>query len=186
MAGPEHDRDPTLVLWNHRWEYDKAPRRFFQALEQVSELGLDFELHVLGQRFRKHPPVFDRVKETLDAHIETFGYVEDVQTYRAILRQADLVVSTALHEFQGLAMLEAVAMGCRPLAPDRLAYPEYVPEKWRYTSSPDSETREAGALAERIAELCADPKAMRSTEPVDVSRYSWQLLGEKYRQLLTE
>jgi glycosyltransferase involved in cell wall biosynthesis len=176
---------PLSIVWNHRWEYDKAPRRFFRALEQVSKRGLDFELHVLGQRFRTHPAIFDRAKDSLAEHIATFGYVDDVQAYRDIVRRADLVVSTALHEFQGLAMLEAIAMGCRPLAPDRLAYPEYVPEMWRYASYPDDEGREVGILAERIAELCEDAHSMRKSAPVDVSGYSWQVLTEAYRQLLT-
>ena len=32
------DRRPQLV-WNHRWEYDKAPERLFRALELLAERG---------------------------------------------------------------------------------------------------------------------------------------------------
>jgi hypothetical protein len=53
------------------------------------------------------------------------------------------VVSTALHEFQGLSVLEASQAGCLPLVPDRLCYPEMYPADCRYDPDvPDSlETR---------------------------------------------
>jgi hypothetical protein len=49
---------PLNILWNHRWEYDKAPERFFGALRQLQQHEVDFRLQVLGQRFRNSPPVF--------------------------------------------------------------------------------------------------------------------------------
>ena len=38
----EKDSGTPLLLWNHRWEYDKNPEKFFNALEILSEKGLDF------------------------------------------------------------------------------------------------------------------------------------------------
>lgn len=175
---------PLAIVWNHRWEYDKAPERFFAALQRVAARGLDFELHVLGQRFRSYPDCFERARADLADHIATWGYVDDVARYRDILRGADLCVSTSQHEFQGLAMLEAVAAGCRPLAPARLAYPEYVPEPWLYESRPDDADAEVAALADRLAELCAAPARARRSEAVDVSGYGWNALRERYERLL--
>jgi len=40
------DRRPPLILWNHRWEYDKNPQEFFQALYRLQEEGLAFEVAV--------------------------------------------------------------------------------------------------------------------------------------------
>ncbi|MFP4600140.1 MAG: DUF3524 domain-containing protein [Persicimonas sp.] len=175
---------PLSLVWNHRWEYDKAPDRFFEALFGLSERGLGFELHVLGQQFRSHPEIFDEASSRLSGYIATWGFVEDRGAYQKILREADVVVSTALHEFQGLAMLEAIASGCRPLAPDRLAYREYVPEMWRYASFPDEPACEIDALTERLAEACAQPKQFRETAPVDVGAYAWSELAPAYRELL--
>ena len=35
---------PPLILWNQRWEYDKNPADFFEALYWASERKLDFRL----------------------------------------------------------------------------------------------------------------------------------------------
>lgn len=48
-------------------------------------------------------------------------------SYPDVLLASDVVVSTARHEFFGVAPVEAMAAGCVPLLPDRLSYPELVP-----------------------------------------------------------
>ena len=87
---------------------------------------------VLGQHFRDQPKIFIRARERIADHILHFGYVESREEYAALLRQGDVVVSTARHEFFGIAMLEAVCAGCRPLVPDRLSYRELYPRAYRY------------------------------------------------------
>jgi glycosyltransferase involved in cell wall biosynthesis len=56
-----------------------------------------------------------------------FGYAPDAATYSRLLWQADVVVSTALHDFFGAAVIEACYCGCFPVLPRRLAYPELIP-----------------------------------------------------------
>ncbi|MTI99155.1 MAG: DUF3524 domain-containing protein [Marinobacter adhaerens] len=141
------------LLWNHRWEYDKGPDRLLNLLQVLEQRSVPFRLSVVGERFRSYPEAFDRIRERFSHRIEHWGFLESRDDYDHLLRQADLVVSTALHDFQGLAMLEAMASGCVPLAPDRLAYQEYVPEQCRYDSHEQDARREAEAAADCLEAL---------------------------------
>ena len=134
------DSSPLTFVWNHRWEYDKAPERFFQALFELADRGCPFKTHIMGQQFRDCPPVFEQARKYLRDQIITWGFVSDEAEYRRILSTSDVIMSTSLHDFQGLAVLEAVAAGCVPLVPDRLAYRELFEDRFRFPSYPkDSE-----------------------------------------------
>jgi len=145
---------PFTLVWNHRWEYDKAPERMFNALLELHAAGLDFRVHVTGQQFRAQPPVFADMYPRLKVHIGEWGMVKADADYQRLLRQSHVVLTTALHEFQGLAVLEAVASGCIPLVPERLSYPEFFTADYRYPSYPDAPGRESAAIAEHLQRLC--------------------------------
>ena len=115
------------IVWNHRWEYDKQPEVFFAAMQLLQNHGVDFVLHVMGQSFREIPECFTQAIDTFGERIVTWGY-QPRNAYLKVLQQADIVVSCAAHDFQGLGMLEAISHGCVPIAPARVAYIEYVPE----------------------------------------------------------
>lgn len=126
-AVPVRDGGPPLILWNQRWEYDKRPDRFFALLYRLREAGVAFRLAVAGENFRSAPAEFEAARSRLADCIVHWGFVEQSADYRALLARAQLVVSTAEHEFFGISMLEAVAAGAFPLLPNRLSYPELIP-----------------------------------------------------------
>lgn len=128
---PAAARDPRLIVWNHRWEYDKAPERFAEAMLQLAARGVEFRLALLGARPRHTPEPLQRLRADLGERIVADGKLPRAE-YAAVLRRAAVVVSTTLHEFQGLAMLEATAAGATPLVPDALVYPEQYPAEYRY------------------------------------------------------
>lgn len=115
---------PLRIVWASRWEHDKNPELFFEAISELATLNVAFELSVLGQSFRHSPPCFEEARHQLASHIRHWGYAETRADYLRILSESDVVVSTARHEFFGISIVEAVAAGCRPLVPRALAYPE--------------------------------------------------------------
>ncbi|MDE2827317.1 MAG: DUF3524 domain-containing protein [Bacteroidota bacterium] len=123
------DRGSPIVLWNQRWEYDKNPEAFFRLMNRLDDAGCRFRLILAGKRFEEQPSEFDTAFERYADRILHYGYAEDFEEYSRLLHRADIVVSTAIHEFFGIAMLEAIYCGCHPLLPNRLSYPELIPEK---------------------------------------------------------
>jgi glycosyltransferase involved in cell wall biosynthesis len=118
---------PPLVVWNHRWEFDKRPQDFFAALDAVDRRGVPFRLALLGENFQVVPKEFLAARERYGARIIQYGFVESRAAYLDWLRQGTVVVSTAEQENFGMSIVEAVRLGCRPLLPARLSYPELIP-----------------------------------------------------------
>ena len=171
---PSNNESP-IILWNHRWEHDKNPEQFFNSLFKLEQQGVDFKLIVLGQSFRQHPPVFEEAQKRLQHRIIHFGYAESREEYLQWLHRADLIVSTANHEFFGLSVIEAVRAGCRPLLPKRLAYPELFPKKYLYEENTFTEELIKGLQEKRLSE----EESKRLTDP-----FSWNKLKAEYHQWL--
>jgi len=142
---PADKRDPALILWNHRWEYDKNPDLFADAMIALAERGVDFRLALLGQRHRDVPDALAGLRQALPDRIVADGALPAAE-YRAVLARAGIAVSTAIHEFQGLGVLEAASAGCLPLVPDALCYPEIYPTEYRYPAG------DPNALVDRLAD----------------------------------
>lgn len=164
-----------VIVWNQRWEHDKNPEEFFAVLFELAASGVEFRLVLLGESFRATPPIFAEAKARLAERILHVGFADSPADYAAWLKRGDLVVSTANHEFFGIAVVEAVRAGCRPLLPNRLAYPEFFAGEYLYGPG-----ELAGRLkaALRLGRL-SDPEAHRLTE-----RFSWSALIDSYRHWL--
>jgi len=144
---------PMRILWAARWEHDKDPETFFDAIGRLEAGGAEFRLSVIGPQFGRIPPVFQTARGRLAHRIDRWGYQETLDEYRAALREADVFVSTARHEFFGISAVEAAAAGAMPVLPERLAYPEV----FQLGKFPGAEalfySGGAGGLARRLAEL---------------------------------
>lgn len=166
------------LLWNHRWEHDKGPAELLSLAEGLISRGVAFKLHVVGQQFRQRPPQFQLLQELLQraGALGEWGYIDQPGNYRALVQGCDVVLSTALHDFQGLAVLEACAAGCTPLVPDRLVYPEWFATEFRY--------RDQQHAVQRIVELASLKATGNSLPAVDVSALSAVQLIPRYQRLL--
>jgi glycosyltransferase involved in cell wall biosynthesis len=118
---------PPVILWNHRWEYDKDPEAFFRVVNRLDDVGARFRLVLAGETFAETPPAFAEGFRRYADRVLHYGFAESFDDYASLLWRSDVVVSTSRHEFFGLSMLEAIHCGCHPLLPDRLTYPELVP-----------------------------------------------------------
>jgi len=174
---------PPLIIWNHRWEYDKGPDLFFRVLGQIKQRGIPFRLALLGENVSNIPKVFLGVKEVFKEEIVVFGHVASRQEYYDWLGQGKVVVSTSIQENFGIAVVEAVRMGCVPLLPDRLSYPEIMPFEYHnrilYRNKED--------LVEKLADLLLHYdryEKLGKLLSLGMERYSWDNVVKEYDRKL--
>ncbi len=175
---PADKKNTKLILWNHRWEYDKAPETFVQALIKLNNMGVDFKLALLGDRPANKTSALLHIEKEFADKIIINGKVSK-QQYQRYLSLSSIVVSTAIHEFQGLAMLEAVSAGAVPLVPDDLCYREQYSAGFRYAAN--NSAASADALAEALADFLNNPPAAP-----DVSFWYSDLLKQQWHDVLSE
>ncbi len=125
-SGLRSEVDVPIIVWNHRWEYDKGPELFFNTLIKIKREGLKFKLIVLGTAGRKCPKIFAQSKEELKDEIIHWGTVDAREKYISLIQSADILPVTAIQDFFGISVVEAISAGCTPLMPLALAYPEHI------------------------------------------------------------
>jgi len=174
----KHSGKPPLILWNQRWEHDKGPDEFVELIEALLTRDLDFRVAVVGERFVSSPESFDRLPGLLGDRLVAFGFLPDHE-YVEVLRSADVVVSTAHHEFFGIAIVEAIAAGAFPILPNRLVYPERIPERYQEQCLYD----DTAGLTGRVARVIEDRRRVAgvATElAAAVLRYDWSAIAPRY------
>jgi len=160
-AVPRARREPW-ILWNHRWEEDRAPEVFFDAMRELDRLALqgfapEFHLAVVGQTYRTVPKAFEAARGSLAHRIIRWGFIESRRDYLDLVARCAVAVSTSRHEFFGVSVMEAIYLGCHPLLPRRLTYPEIVggDPDFLYDEPAEIATKAAALLARenRVASL---------------------------------
>lgn len=172
-----HDEGPPVVLWNHRWENDKDPDAFVDAVLEIAHLP--FRLILTGDGAG-----LARLLPTLTVHfgdrVIHAGFATEAK-YRALLRRADVVVSTAHQEFFGVSVAEAMAAGAAPLVPNRLAYSELLGPTLADC------LYEPGTLVGRLrAMLTGEWTSYRSAAIAAGRRFSWDRVAPHYDDVIDE
>ena len=171
---------PIRIAWVGRFEFDKGGDGLLLALRKLEKSGLNYSLAIIGQRFRNSPAAFETIGKSFSHRLVQFGFVESTETYRQILAEADIVLSTALHEFQGLALLEAVREGCIPVVPDRLVYPEIYSSEYRYPSNPENPDLEAVGAAQLVLSVAKQIRHCEVSSP-NISAFFGDEISSLYR-----
>jgi len=175
--------DPPLIVWNHRWGFDKNHQVFFSVLDELNDTGLDFRLALMGENFGKIPQEFNNAEKKYKEKILQFGYVTLREEYEKWLKRGAIVISTAMQENFGISVIEAMIMGCVPLLPDRLSYPEILPEKYHehflYKNRHD--------LFEKLFLIISDYKRYEEIQGLlaqEMMSFSWENIVGKYDRVL--
>ncbi len=172
---PRDGRSPVL-LWNHRWEFDKQPELFARALDRLLAAGLDFQVLLLGEP-RGHENVFAALRDRLGERCLHCGFVPERETYEQLLARADIVVSCAEQEYFGIAVAEAVHAGAYPVLPRRQVYPSLYGA--RCTGKHLYATE--GELVDLLTELLSgDSCGHVCSLADDCDEYCWQRLIDRY------
>ena len=182
---------PLEIVWNHRWEYDKGPALLLEIVKIINKYQLPLNLHIVGEQFRQQPPQFDQIRRLLIKHAENlklapskFGYITDQESYYQLLARCDAVLSTALHDFQGLAIQEACAAGCTPLAPDNLVYSEYLDAQYLY-SMRGKDRAIAGSIVDKLVEWHQQKVIDQPLPKVNLDQYQQQHVRSRYADIFS-
>tara|TARA_B100001996_G_scaffold63978_1_gene45986 strand:+ start:1901 stop:3007 length:1107 start_codon:yes stop_codon:yes gene_type:complete len=120
-------KSTPLILWNHRWEYDKNPEPFFRALFKLKDEDIAFKVALLGESFNSKPDIFLEAKKILKNQIVHYGYCNDFSEYAKWVWMADILPVTSNQDFFGGSVVESMYCDTYPLLPNRLTYPELLP-----------------------------------------------------------
>jgi glycosyltransferase involved in cell wall biosynthesis len=188
---PARKPGPMCILWAARWEHDKNPEDFFEALRILKNNNVDFRVSVIGQSFRDRPEIFKEAHGYFHDHIDLWDYQQSRDDYERALCQADVMVSTANHEFFGIGVVEATAAGAYPLVPDRLSYPEILglgriegAEQFFYDGTVQGLADKLSQLAARIKKNALWPVTISPT--TFTNGLKWQNLASRYDEALEQ
>lgn len=175
---PPEREGKALLLWNHRWEYDKNPLLFFETLFELKRRGIWFELAVLGKSHKSQPDIFDRARKELKEEIVQWGYADKKEDYLKWVWKADILPVTANQEFFGISVMEAVATNTIPLLPRRLVYPEHFNEDWQRRQFFYDHPKQ---LVDKLQRFVLDVRLLREQKTNHLAiKYDWKKLIAEY------
>lgn len=185
LAGPttRPANSPPVLLWNQRWAFDKNPEGVLNLLTGLETSGLDFHLIITGRAAGRTPKALDTIRSRFSTQLLHMGFVEDPDVYTELLHRSDIVLSTAHHEFFGLAVMEAIRCGCHPVLPNRLSYPELIPDRLHdpllHAPTLYDTPNEALALCKALLDGHARPLPLRTLRRIP-KRFDWTRRGADF------
>ena len=166
-----------VILWNHRWEYDKNPELFFNILKKVKNNGLRFKLIVIGESFGNSPRIFEESKVEFKDDILEWGYLKNFDDYAKCLFKADILPVTSNQEFFGVSVMEAVHCGVWPILPNKLSYKELFADEGLMDNIYDNDS----ILIEKIEHAITNVEELRKNSLESISaKYNWKSIVKRY------
>jgi glycosyltransferase involved in cell wall biosynthesis len=170
-----------IILWNHRWEYDKNPASFFQILHQIKNYGVRFQLVILGEEFDTEMDVFTQARNYFSNEILHMGYCDSFEEYAKWLWKSDYLPITSNQEFFGASVMEAVYCDTIPILPNRLTYPELFHVK----SNPHLFYETDEELVSILKSIIQNHGSGNTNKLIELaSQFDWEIIAEKYDSLI--
>jgi len=170
-----------LILWNHRWEFDKNPELFFKTIFKLKKEGIEFELAILGEQFKQYPDIFNKAKIKLSENIIQFGYCESFEEYAKWLWRADVLPITSNQDFFGISIVEAVYCNTYPILPNRLSYPEI----FNIDDNSNNFYKNDEHLYQKLKE-CLLNSNKKTTISKLLEKYDWEKMGSLYDKFFND
>lgn len=167
---------PPVILWNHRWAYDKGPERFLKHLQLLNAQGFAFNLILCGAQSKSEPEAFTQLREQFSDRILHTGYAASSAGYVQLLQAADILLHDPLQEYFGISVAEAMSHGVIPLVKNDQAYTSWVPETFRFND--DCE------LLEKWNTLLSNVPSHRKHARAVAEQFAWpQVVARAQREL---
>lgn len=169
--------DTPLVLWNHRWSWDKGTDAWMKFTHEVLERDLAAQFVVLGAAFGRQPEGWESMRDRLGSRCVHWGFLENQQDYVQWLWKAHIVPIHPHQEYFGLSVLEAMRCRTIPWLPEAHAYTETMPESHRYMPC----ERWADGLADQTWKHWPVTLDAYERKALD---YSWEIQGLRASEAL--
>jgi len=170
-----------IILWNHRWEYDKNPASFFQILHQIKNHGIRFQLVILGEEFDTEMDVFTQARNYFSNEILHMGYCDSFEEYAKWLWKSDYLPITSRQDFFGASVMEAVYCDTIPILPNRLTYPELFHIK----SNPHLFYETDEELVSILKSIIQNHGNRNTNKLIELaSQFDWEIIAEKYDSII--
>lgn len=154
--------------------FKKGPMVLMHALEALRRRDVRCHLHVAGVFQDLYSETACRhflAQNNLEGAVKFHGWVKDVQGW---LRDKSAIICTSLSESQGLGLMEALAMGLKPLIYNFHTAEHIYPRAWLWNN------------LEELAELVYQPHDPAQGRRFVEQNYSLDLQVERLKQMLFE
>ena len=121
-----------VLLWNHRWEFDKRPDTFIRLCKDLMCQNMDFEVMFLGQNHQNIPDFIESFINNNQSLFIYAGYAPGYEEYIQMLKSADILPVCSDHDYYGISVIEALYCGLEPILPIDMVYHEHLPRSSQY------------------------------------------------------
>lgn len=169
-----------VLLWNHRWDYDKNPSFFLETARCLLERGISFSVDLMGLGNRQDTSPLCELLVDPRVEIVNAEPASTKEKYWQRLVRADAIPHAPLQEYFGMSIVEAMHAGVLPILPKTHAYPEYA-ASFRHVSNPLAAAKSIEAIGRAPAEAVVQ---WRLEAHQAVSQFGWQHCASRYAEAL--